>query len=172
MSVAVAPEAGHEPAGPVFLDAVLKPHRSLPPRGFHILMAIMAAVSFIVGIAFVVHGAWPVTGFFGLDVAALFLAFRLSYRSARQRERIRLGAEALTVERVDVYGASRHWRFQPYWLRVIFEERPDDTNRLLVASHGRSLALGTFLSAPERRDFAGILKEALGRWRASFSPAP
>ena len=111
-----------------FYHAELRPHRSLPLRGFAIVMAILAVASFLFGIAFVLRGAWPVTPFFGLDVGLVYLAFRLSYRSARQREHLRLTDEALTLERVDVYGARQRWRFQPFWLRVIFEERDADSN--------------------------------------------
>ena len=74
----------------VFLDAVLAPHRSLPPAGFLIVMLAFGGLSFVAGILFVLHGAWPVTGFFGLDVGLVYLAFRINYRSARREERIRL----------------------------------------------------------------------------------
>ena len=35
-------------------------------------------------------GAWPVIGFFGLDVALIYLAFKLNYRSGRLYETIEL----------------------------------------------------------------------------------
>jgi uncharacterized membrane protein len=155
----------------VFFERVLLPHRSLPPLGFHLLMLLLGIVSLAVGIVFVMMGAWPVCGFFGLDVAALYLAFRLSYRSARQREVLRLADDDFTVERIDIYGERQRWRFQPFWLRIVLEERPDDSNRLLVASHGRSLVIGDFLGAPMRRELAQSLRAALARWRAALNPA-
>ena len=154
-----------------FFERVLAPHRSLPPRGFHVLMLILFAASLGISLGFWEIGAWPVCGFFGLDVGLIYLAFRLSYRSARQRETLRLGADAFTVERVDIYGDRRLWRFQPFWLRVILEERPDESNRLLVASHGRSLVIADFLGAAMRRELAATIREALARWRAALNPA-
>jgi uncharacterized membrane protein len=154
----------------LFFERVLLPHRSLPPRGFHLLIGLLGLVSFAVGIGFVAIGAWPVFGFFGLDVAALYLAFRLSYRSARQREILRLAGDDFTVERVDIYGERCLWRFQPFWLRVVLEERPDESNRLVVASHGKSLVIGDFLGAPVRRELAQSLRAALARWRAALNP--
>jgi uncharacterized membrane protein len=151
---------------PVFLDAVLAPHRSLSRRGFNILMLILGAVSFAYGMVFVLIGAWPVFGFLGLDVLLIWIAFRASYRSARQSEHVRLVEESLTVERTDVRGARRFWQFQPYWLRVQFEEEDETTNRLSIRSHGRSLALATFLGPTQRREFALRLQNALGAWRA------
>ena len=157
-------------SSPVFFERVLWPHRSLPPRGFHMLMLGLGVLSFVAGISFVAAGAWPVCGFFGLDVALLYVAFRLSYRSARQRETLRLADDQFTVERVDIYGARRMWRFQPFWLRVILEERPDESNRLLLASHGRSLVVADFLGPPMRRELAGAIRDALARWRAALNP--
>jgi uncharacterized membrane protein len=156
---------------PVFFERVLWPHRSLPPRGFRLLMLGLGVLSVIVGIIFAAAGAWPVCGFFGLDVALLYLAFRLSYRSARQRETLRLADGQFTVERVDIYGARRLWRFQPFWLRVVLEERRDESNRLLLASHGKSIVIGDFLAPPVRRDLAATLREVLSRWRAALNPA-
>jgi uncharacterized membrane protein len=167
-----------DPAGPaaapapVFLDAVLRPHRSLPKRGFNILMLLLGLVSFAYGIVFVLLiGAWPVFGFFGLDVLLVYIAFRRNYRSARQHERVQLFEDRLTVERVGVYGQRREWRFQPYWLRVVFEEYDEYENRLLITSHGHSLILGKFLPPQQRREFAGRLTDALARWRKHWQPA-
>lgn len=159
------------PTGGVFFERVLRPYRSLPPRGFHVLMLILGLISFAVGIGFVSIGAWPVCGFFGLDVALLYLAFRLSYRSARQRETLRLAGDAFTVERVGVRGERRSWRFQAFWMRVVLEERLDHSNRLSIASHGKSLVIGDFLAATVRRELAAHLREALSRWRRALNPA-
>src|SRR5216684_4444401 len=148
-------ERGAEPAPTVFYDAVL-------------LLA-LAAVSFCVSLAFVLHGAWPVTPFFGLDVLLVYWAFRINYRHARLREELRLTEDSLTVERVGLRGERRRWQFQPFWLRVTLEEQDEDTNRLVLASHGRSLVVGSFLGPAERRGVAAGLKDALARWRARLS---
>ena len=155
----------------VFFERVLLPHRSLPPHGFRMLMLALGILSLTFGIGFIALGAWPVFGFLGLDVALVYLAFRLSYRSARQREILRLAKDDFTVERVDIYGERRLWRFQPFWLRVVLDESPDESNRLLLASHGRSLAIAEFLGAPMRRELADTLRAALARWRAALNPA-
>jgi len=163
--------AADPPLADVSFERVLLPHRSLPPHGFRVLMALLGVISIAVGIGFVSIGAWPVFGFFGLDVALLYLAFRLSYRSARQCETLRLADDQFTVERVGIYGEHRLWRFQPFWLRVVLEERPDESNRLLLASHGRSLAIGDFLPPALRRELAATLREVLSCWRAALNPA-
>ena len=157
----------------LYYETVLQPHRSLQPRGFFFLMLVVAGVSFGTGIAFVAMGAWPVTGFFGLDVLLLYGALRLSYRSGRMRETVRLAGDDLTVERVSVRGEVRLWRFQAFWLRLLLIEQGAERNRLLLRSHGRELSIGGFLTAGERRVLAAELDGALMRYRnpsTSFMP--
>jgi len=154
----------------IFYERVLLPHRSLPPRGFRVMMLLLGVLSVIVGVVFVSLGCWPVFGFFGLDVLAIYIAFRLSYRSARQREILRLEAEDFTVERIDIYGERRAWRFRPFWLRVELEERSDESNRLFLASHGKRFAIADFLGSPMRRELAQSLAAAFARWRAALNP--
>ena len=157
--------------GHIFFERVLLPHRSLPQPAFHVLMLLLGLVSLGMGIGFFLLGAWPICGFFGLDVGAVYVAFRLSYRGARRREILRLAGDDFTVERVDIYGERRLWRFQPFWLRVVLEERRDESNRLLLASHGNSIVIGDFLAPPVRRDLAATLREVLSRWRTALNPA-
>jgi uncharacterized membrane protein len=161
--------AAAEPA-PVF-ERVLQPHRSLPPRGFHLMLGALGLFSLAVGTGFVLAGAWPVFGFFGLDIALFYLAFRLNYRSARRREIVRLGADALTVERIGIRGERGLWRFQPFWLRVVLEERPDRAGRLSLASHGKSLVIADFLAPAPRRELAASIIAALAAWRRALNPA-
>ena len=154
-----------------FFERVLLPHRSLPSRNFHLLMGLLFLISLAVGVGFVSIGAWPVIGFFGLDVALVYLAFRLNYRSARQSETIRLAGDVFSVERVSVRGERRLWRFQPFWVRVILEEQTGRSNRLFIASHGRRLVIGDFVAPAIRRELAMTIRDALARWRHSFNPA-
>jgi uncharacterized membrane protein len=153
----------------VFLDTVLRPHRSLPRRGFHVLMLALGLLSVAVGIACVLAGAWPIIGFFGLDVLLVYVAMRLSYRAARQAECVRLTERTLTVERISIHGARRLVQFEPHWIRLIFRDG-GDRNSLSLASHGRTLVLGSFLAPEARRTFAEALADALRRWRAFIEP--
>ena len=151
----------------VLFDAVLTPHRSLSPRGFLALMLAVCGVSFAAGMAFFLVGAWPVVGFLGLDVLLIYLAFKLSYRSARGYESLLLTRRDLTVCRVDPRGRERCWRFQPAWLQVEMDDPPRHESRLELRSHGRSLAIGGFLTPGERLDLAKALRQALERARGA-----
>nr|WP_255636349.1 DUF2244 domain-containing protein [Azospirillum sp. 412522] len=161
----------------VFFDAILHPHRSLGRSGFRVLMAVVVAMNLVVAGIFVAHGAWPVVPFCGLDVLALWLAFRVSYRSARQYERVRLTETALTVQRVHWKAPERRWSFHPHWLRISHDEPAEHDRRaagqVTLSSHGQSVGVGSFLSPDERSSFARALDDALRLWRRPpCPPAP
>src|SRR5712672_1226308 len=93
-----------EPTQPELFSALLTPHRSLNRTGFVVLMAFIGAVSFAAGMAFLLMGAWPVFGFFGLDVLAIWWAFRIYFRHARAIEEIRVTPTELHLRRVSHRG--------------------------------------------------------------------
>ena len=66
-------------AKPLFA-ATLTPHRSLSPRGKRVVIGLVAALALVPGIVFYVAGAWPVVGFMGLDVIAIWVALTVSMR--------------------------------------------------------------------------------------------
>ncbi len=150
-----------------YLDAILRPHRSLGRRGFRLLMIAVGLVGLCAGMAFVLIGAWPVFGFFGIEALLIYLAFRLNYRAARMFERLHLTERALTVERVGPASFRAEWRFQPYWLRVSIDTPALPTSPLVLRSHGRSLAIGAFLPPAERLAVAEALRAALDRLKSA-----
>lgn len=147
--------------------AILHPHRSLGPTGFLVLMSAVCAVSFVTGMVFLLMGAWPVLGFFGLDAALIYIAFRLNYRSGRLYELVELTPETLAVTRVDPSGKRQHFEFNTYWARVRLTEGPQGRTDLRIASHGEELSFGRFLTDDERRDFSDALSGALYEARST-----
>ena len=159
-------EPGPADARPVLFDAVLTPHRSLSRRGFWLLFAGFCCFSLAVGGYFFAIGAWPVFGFFGVDILLFYLFFRLSYRSADFCETVRLTPDELEVRRLGPGRQARRWTFQPNWLRVMLAEPTQNDTPLLLGSHGRTLRIGAFLSPEERLSLARALRDALQRWRS------
>ena len=153
----------------LLFDAVLRPHRSLSKPGFLIVMGVLTVVSFCAGMVFLLQGAWPVMGFFGLEVGLVYIAFRLNYRSGRLFETLQLGPAELLVRRVDPAGRAASWTFQPNWLRVQMDNPPEHESQLVLTSHGRSLTIGAFLTPEERLEVALALRTALSQWRAAES---
>tara|TARA_R110002126_G_scaffold5452_5_gene28754 strand:- start:1866 stop:2450 length:585 start_codon:yes stop_codon:yes gene_type:complete len=155
-----------KPEKTYLFDAILQPNTSLPPKGFLLLITAIAFVSFIAGVAFILVGAWPVTGFFGIDAALIYLAFKTNYRWARMYETVRLTNDSLVVERVSPNGKVQRWRFQPYWLRVKIDAPGAHDSQLILSSHGKRLRIGAFLSPDERADLANALSDALSKLRS------
>ena len=143
------------------MDAVLTPHRSLSMRAFRWMIWGYAAMNAIVAIVFLAHGAYPVVGFMGLDVAALWLAFHINYRAARREERVQVAAEHIHLEQRTEKGAD-HWVVSPLWAKV-----SHDPSGVRIASGGVSMRIGAFLSPKEQSAFARALDAAL--WRAKGS---
>jgi uncharacterized membrane protein len=141
--------------------ALLTPHRSLGPKGFLTLMIAFGAISFVTGMLFLAMGAWPVVGFFGLDVLLLYGAFRLNYRSGRRYETVELTPARLILTRVHPSGRREQVDCESYWARVNLREWPDGRTALSVVSRGTELAIGAFLTDDERRDLASALRGAL-----------
>ncbi len=156
------------PAARPGFRAVLTPHRSLGKAGFIVLMSAVALVSFVAGMIFYAIGAWPVMGFFGLDVALVYAAFHTNYRSARTFELVELTEEGLALSKVATSGEATTWHFNPYWVRLDLSERPSGECALTLSSAGRTIRLARELSDPERRDFASALSRALAGWRGAL----
>jgi uncharacterized membrane protein len=148
-------------AEPGAFHAVLTPHRSLSPRGFLVLMVALAGISLVTGLVFWLAGAWPVMGFFGLDVALVYCAFRLNYRSGRLYETVELTPAQFSWTRVHPSGRREQFDCNPYWARVNLREWPDGRTDLRVVSQGKELVFARFLTDDERRDFASALQGAL-----------
>lgn len=150
---------------PVLFDAVLHPNRSLSPRGFRILMTSAAIFLLVIGTVFFLMGAWPVVGLLGLDILLLYWAFKANYKAGKTYETVRLTETELQIERRNHWGETHRWAFQPYWLKVRIKDPPDHDSQIELRSHGNRLIIGSFLSPPERADFARALNEALDRLR-------
>ncbi len=153
-------DSGREP---ILFDAVLYPHRSLSAWAALMVITVMAVVCLAVGGFFLALGAWPVFGFFGLDIVLIGGAFWLNFRHARLLERVSLTASRLRVERVDHWGRRRHWDFQPSWTWVEMADTPHHDTPLTLMSRGQHLVIGRFLNGGERFDFARALRRALAR---------
>jgi uncharacterized membrane protein len=142
--------------------AVLVPHRSLSPNGFIIVMTILGAVSFAMGLAFAWIGAWPVLGFFGLDVAIVYVAFKLNYRAARATETVEVTRDELTITRLNATGSRRTTtRLSSTWVRLEEIEGPEGSFTLCLAQHGSRYLVARDLHSDERRSFAHALRAAL-----------
>jgi uncharacterized membrane protein len=146
---------------PVF-SAVIRPHRSLSPQGFKIVMVLVCLTSMVASLPFVIMGFWPVAGFFGLDFLGLYIAFRVSYRQGEAFELLELTPIRLLFRKVSPKGEVKDWQFNPLWTRL--DREIDDEygmQQLSLTSRNDHVVIARDLSPPERETLAEALSRAL-----------
>jgi uncharacterized membrane protein len=154
--------ASSDRVDPALFAARLTPHRSLSRAGFLLLMAVLGGVSFAAGMVFLVLGAWPVFGFFGLDVLLVYWAFRANYRDARAYEDVMVTTSELRVRKVSARGQVSEWLFNPVWAKLDYEiDEEFGLQRLYLVSRGRRLPIASFLPPQEKESFAAALAAAI-----------
>jgi uncharacterized membrane protein len=146
--------------GQLFMDAVLRPYRSLSVKAFKYLLIAVIAANAVLAVFFWAQGAFPVAGFLGLDVLALWLAFRWNYRDARMTEYVRVAPGKVHVAAVDRNGVATHWVLNPVWARVARDGRG-----VLIRDGEGQMRVGAFLSPKECESFAVALDAALHKAR-------
>jgi len=149
-------------AQPELFSALLTPHRSLNRTGFLVLMGFISVVGFAAGLVFLLMGAWPVMGFFGLDVLAIYWAFRVNFLRGRASEDISVTPSELRVRRVSHRGHVIEWVLNPLWVQLDRKCHAEfGIEKLYLVSRGRRVSVARFLGADEKASFAKALTAAL-----------
>lgn len=159
------------PGGSVLFRRVLRPHRSAGGLVLFRVLLLLAIALTALSMTFIALGAWPVSGFLGLELVLLAGAFWLNERQRRMCETIDLTERELVVERIDSRGRRQRWAFQPHWLRLRALVRDGRNVGLELRSHGRSLVIGAFLSPEEIDELGRMLEDALRRLSAPLAEA-
>ena len=153
--------------GDIEFSAVLRPHRSLSPRGFAVLMGVFGGACLVLGSFFLAIGAWPVFGFLGLDVLLVYLAFRRNFADAEVREVVEVTGHEVVLYNARPSRQLSERRFPRAWVRVDLDE---DHERELIGSlalvyAGRRTEFASFLAPEERKSLAAALKAAVAQPR-------
>lgn len=138
---------------------VARRNNSLNSSGRYLVFVFVFAVSVGIAVAFAALGAWLILPFAGLEMLALFLAFRDIGRHAGDYERIAIEDERVRVEWCEI-GQLRNHELSRYWAQVVTSR---DGRRLALRSHGRELAVGRHLSDEQRLELARDLARELRR---------
>ncbi|UJQ93481.1 DUF2244 domain-containing protein [Mariluticola halotolerans] len=147
--------------------ALLTPHRSLDTRGIRIVVAVYAILASVPGIYFFATGAWPVVGFLGLDILALWWALSASRKTGDAFEEVTLWADSLEVRHVSHKGKAHNHAFNPFWVRLHVERDHDDrVTKLALRMRDEELEIGAFLNPDDKASFAAVFGQALHKARA------
>ena len=150
---------------PLYMDAEIKPNRSLSPRGFIILISVITVANVASAIVFLMMNASLVPVFLAVDVVAVVVAFLASFKAGRMIERVQVSTAAVKVT-YEAGGQVRLvWESPTAFTRVTTEHDEDDRcTALSLALSGRQTAVAAALSPRERGEFAKALEDAI--WRA------
>jgi uncharacterized membrane protein len=152
-------------AKPLFA-ATLTPHRSLSPQGKRLVIGLVAALALVPGVLFYFAGAWPVVGFMGIDVIAIWAALTISMRGGRAHEVVTLWPGTLELRKVDARGDEEVLGFVPTNVRfVIDRDYNERVTGLWLRERDRQVALGAFLSPDEKLSFSKAFGTALRKAR-------
>tara|TARA_Y100000590_G_scaffold168640_1_gene192889 strand:+ start:65 stop:562 length:498 start_codon:yes stop_codon:yes gene_type:complete len=139
----------------------LYPYRSLSKTGFLILMVSLGLISFVAGVMFMSMGAWPVFGFFGLDVLLVYIFFKLNFRSGKKREIIYLTKKYLIIEFQDPKKKLKSYKLDANWLNINLVKLKNEASKLQISSMNKSVIVGSFLRYQEKIDVVNSLRKAL-----------
>ncbi len=150
--------------GQTYMDAVIRPHRSLSERGFIILIAVVTLCNCVSSAVFVYYGATLVPFFMALDVLAVIVAFAVSFAGARRIERVTITARDVVVTHEAPNWTKVVWESPTAFTRVTVEKDEERTIGVRLALSGKDVPVAQALSPGERADFARALEQAI--WEA------
>lgn len=153
-----------------FFKAILLPYRSLKLRGFQILILSLLLVWACIGMVFMQIGVWPliglIVGVFGPNIVLIYLAFRVNYYAARQREEITVSREYVLIKQISASGHIRAYQFSPLYTQFhITRKDAIGITKMQLQAGGRTLDIGSFLPPDDRESFATAFTNALIRSR-------
>lgn len=151
-------------SSPFYMDAEIRPNRSLSERGFIVLIAVVTAANCASAAVFVAMGATFVPIFLGLDLLAVIVAFLVSFRAGRRVERVQVTSRDVRVTQETPRSSELVWQSPTAFTRVQVEKDEGRTVGVTLALSGRQLAVAAALSPRERAEFAQALERAI--WQA------
>ncbi|WP_374469435.1 DUF2244 domain-containing protein [Phenylobacterium sp.] len=153
-------------ARPLYMDAVITPHRSLSERGFIVLISIVTLANVASAAVFIALGATLVPIFLGVDLLAVVIAFLVSFQAVKNVERVQVTAREVRVVRETPKQSVVVWESPTAFTRVWVEKEEDRALELKLSLSGRELPVATALSPRERAEFAQALERAIWEARA------
>ncbi len=153
---------------PVF-SATIRPAQSLSRVGFKVVMTGCCLVSLVISVWCWRMGFWPVAGFFGLDMLAIYAALKVSFRRGRSFEEVMISQIEILLTRVSHRGERRQWRFNPLWTKLTqVEDEEYGLQRLTLVSRREYVVVARDASPDERARIARGLTGALAQVKKGY----
>jgi uncharacterized membrane protein len=141
---------------------IAKPNCSLSSKERLGVVVLVASLSFIIAIGFVIAGAWLVLPFAGLEVLAVGFAFYYVNCHSGDYESLTIEGDKLAIEKHS-YKKTSEIVFNRYWARVMLRDLPGGDQALLLRSHGKEVEFGRyFMNNDQRLALAKQLQKRVG----------
>jgi uncharacterized membrane protein len=141
---------------------VLRPNRSWTWRANTYLLGTLTLVSAAIALGFALRGMWMVLPFSTLEMSALLACLYYCVRRTHRQEVLTFSASELVVEQGH-RRPERTVRFERFWTRVLVEpaRHPWDGAKVALRSRGDELEIGSFLSAPDKKDLVREIRRMI-----------
>lgn len=140
----------------------LRPHRSLSPKGFAVVIsgtAIMLSVPLLAFLGSLVW--WGLLPHLLLTLWLLWYLIQRNTADGELREELKIWPDLVTVHRHNPRKPDQFWQTNPYWIKVNIRESHHVKNYLTLSGSGREIELGAFLTPEERLDLRNRIEDAL-----------
>jgi uncharacterized membrane protein len=137
----------------------LRRNCSLDENGRSSAFWLPALVSALIALAFAAVGAWPILPFAGLEIAALYAAFRSLSCDVADYERVIIHGDRVLLE-CRAHGRVRRFDANRYWTQVVVHDGVRG-RQVRLRAHGREIEFGTFLGEGARLEAARKLQDQL-----------
>lgn len=130
---------------------------SLDLRLLLLVFGSLAVFSLIIAAGFAVVGAWPILPFAGVEIAALGMAARVILWRAGDFERLAFRGDRILVE-IRERGFAQQFEFHRGWAQLV----TGGADSVALRSHGRTVEIGRYCCAADRRVLTRELRSRLG----------
>lgn len=145
----------------------LRPHRSLPRRGFAgviglFFVLILVPLTAMLGTMVL----WGLLPFAMIALAALWWGLERSYRDGDILEVLAIEDPEVTLTRTNPDRSVQEWRCNGHWVRVIKHDTGGPVPHYVTLNgNGREVEIGAFLSEDERKALYGELASRMRELR-------
>jgi len=147
---------------------IVRPNASLTLYHALLFFTGIALVSLIIGVRFMLLGAWFILPIAVLELLLLAFCLKCVLQSNQREESIRIAPDKVLLTRQDAQSQQTH-TLSRHWLRVVDEQDANSEDndwqphRVFLRSHGQSHEVGSFVNNAEKRELAKLLRQALAQ---------
>lgn len=158
------------PQGSNCFTLEMRPPHNLSGAGIWLVIAAYCLAAIPLGGFFLTLGAWPIAGFYGLDLVVLAVALIMARHKARRYERVVMTPANTTIEHGNHQGCQGSARLDTPWLSIRLHDPQAHHCRIELSCKGKRIIIGGFLAPSERREVANILRDELGHLMGHTAP--